>query len=104
MGSFLSIVTAADLSGIIGGHLYKRFRAASSVITTANLAGIVWSSIRDLLGQMFGVASTLSLLDQTPRYHEAAYGTHLNFFSGSSCTILTPVGPQASFGSPLWFT
>ena len=31
-------------------------------------------------------------------------GQPKEFFSVSSCTILTPVGPQAAFRSPLWFT
>ena len=62
-----------------GTQLYMCFRAASTLSSLQQtlFAIIVWSSIRDPLGQGFGVASTLSLLNQTFRYHEAADGTHL---------------------------
>ena len=45
-GSFLSIVTAAGLSGIIWDPFVQVFSGSfHTVITTADLVGIVWSSI-----------------------------------------------------------
>ena len=96
-----SIVTAADLSGIIWDPLVQVFSGRfHTVITTADLAGIMWSSIWDPHGQVFGVASTLSSLDQTPQVSWGCiWDPPKKIFYGSSCTILTPVGPRASFGT-----
>ena len=85
-----------------GTHLYKYLRAASTLLS---LQQTLRSSIWDPLGQMFGVASTLLSLNQTPRVSWGCiWDPPKNFLGGSSCTILAPVGPRASFGSPLWFT
>ena len=60
LGSFLSIVTAADLSGIIWDPLVQVFSGSfHTVITTADFAGIVWSSIWDPLGHWLSARKNL---------------------------------------------
>ena len=102
--SFLSIVTAAYSRVSYETHLYKCFQAAFTLSSLQQTLQVSCEAQYEThLGKCLGVASTPSSLDQTPRVSWGCiWDPPKKFFSGSSCTILAPVSPRPSFGSPLW--
>ena len=85
-------------------HLYQCLRAASTLSSLQQtLRALCGAPHETHLESVWGSFHTIVTRSDPSGNHEAAYGTHLKKFSGSSCTVLNPVGPRASFGSPLWF-